>query len=147
MSDFKDHRVGSSRIKTHRGYILVYCPAHPNAKSKGHIYEHRYVVELYLGRYLEKNEFVHHIDGNKSNNNIENLDIVLNGPHVSNHYSDRDERVKEIQKNNLLKNARKRRFKRELVFCECGCGKKLINRDKKGRLRRFVVGHNNRWRK
>lgn len=36
----------------------------------------KYIIELHLGRYLEKNEQVDHIDGNPLNNNIENLQIL-----------------------------------------------------------------------
>lgn len=38
--------------------------------------EHRLIVEKHLGRNLKKNEHIHHIDGNKLNNDIKNLLIV-----------------------------------------------------------------------
>ena len=37
--------------------------------------EHRLVLEKHIGRYLSKKEVVHHIDKNRSNNNIENLKL------------------------------------------------------------------------
>lgn len=37
---------------------------------------HRYIVEVLLGRKLAKNEVVHHKDGNKSNNESQNLQIL-----------------------------------------------------------------------
>jgi hypothetical protein len=37
------------------------------------ILEHRFIVERFLNRKLTKEEIVHHIDGNKLNNNISNL--------------------------------------------------------------------------
>ena len=48
-------------------------PTHPNAGVQGHVYEHRYLVEQALGRLLSKDEIVHHKDGNKLNNSIDNL--------------------------------------------------------------------------
>lgn len=39
----------------------------------GYIYEHRYVMEKKIGRLLIKKECIHHINENKSDNNIENL--------------------------------------------------------------------------
>ena len=41
-------------------------------KQKKH---HRYMMEQFLGRKLESKEEVHHIDGNKANNNIDNLKL------------------------------------------------------------------------
>lgn len=54
-------------------YKKVYMPNHPHAMSCGCVYEHRLVMEQQLGRYLLSHEQVHHIDGNKSNNDPRNL--------------------------------------------------------------------------
>lgn len=48
-------------------------------------YEHVIVMEKYLGRKLSPNECVHHIDGNKLNNNIENLQLMERSKHLSMH--------------------------------------------------------------
>lgn len=58
-----------------QGYIYLYKPEHPNCSKQGYIAEHRIVVEKILGRYLIKTEVVHHINGNKQDNCIENLII------------------------------------------------------------------------
>ena len=49
--------------------------AFPNGKKKTISYP-KYLMEVHLGRYLEVNETVDHIDGNPLNNNIENLQIL-----------------------------------------------------------------------
>ena len=43
--------------------------------------EHRLIMENFLGRKLEFNEVVHHIDGNKINNNLDNLDLCTRVQH------------------------------------------------------------------
>jgi hypothetical protein len=43
------------------------------------IYEHRFIMEQHLGRELFKDEHVHHINGDKLDNRIENLEIWSTG--------------------------------------------------------------------
>ena len=40
------------------------------------VLEHRYVMEVHIGRKLESWEVVHHIDGNRLNNSLENLELI-----------------------------------------------------------------------
>ena len=72
------------RQVTSGGYIQVKAPpGHPNANSRGMMFEHRLVMEQTLGRYLLPDEVVHHIDQDKSNNDPNNLCLHLsNGEHI-----------------------------------------------------------------
>ena len=75
-----------SRIKTSHNYFLVYSPEHPYANRKGYVYEHRAVLEKKLGRYLNpKHNHIHHIDGNKSNNDVSNLVLLDPKEHMKIH--------------------------------------------------------------
>lgn len=70
----------------HSGYkvITVDC---------NRMYEHRYIVEQYLGRKLLKDEVIHHINGNKSDNRIENLQIMS----AKQHFKEVDHKMKNWQ--------------------------------------------------
>jgi hypothetical protein len=67
-------KVGSVVIDKD-GYRQIYIGKNYPYRNGGyaHIREHQYLMEIHLGRRLEKGEIVHHIDGDKKNNNLENL--------------------------------------------------------------------------
>lgn len=55
------------------GYILIVSRDHPNRMMNRYMLEHRLVCEKFMGRYLYKTEVVHHVNGDKTDNRIENL--------------------------------------------------------------------------
>ena len=70
--------VESRRV--HRGYTLVNLPPDspylPMRTKSYYVREHRLVMAKSLGRCLRSNEVVHHKNGIKSDNRIENLELV-----------------------------------------------------------------------
>lgn len=52
------------------------------SRLNGYVFKHRYVMAKHLGRILEKKEHVHHIDGDRANNDISNLQLrtTYHGP-------------------------------------------------------------------
>jgi len=62
-------------VREERGYVLIHKPGHPSAMSNNYIREHRYVMEEHLGRQLKSTERVHHKNGLRDDNRIENLEL------------------------------------------------------------------------
>lgn len=131
------------------GYVLVYCPEYPFAKNGKYVFEHRLVMANKLGRPLDSQEHVHHINGNKQDNRLENLMLTTNSEHRKEHWKDATkediERLTKISR----ERATKVKIKRKRIPCACGCGELIWNYTDKGRPKKYVHGHNQRgksWR-
>lgn len=87
LFDIPVERYHKGFTKTWSGYILLYKPGYPKANKKGYVREHVFVIEEFLGRTLTEDEVVHHIDENKANNKIENLQLMTKYEHKCLHSS------------------------------------------------------------
>lgn len=83
--------TGCEKINQY-GYKLIYKPEHKRANHAGYVYEHNLVMEKHLGRELKffgyknkNNEVCHHIDRNKLNNDISNLQLMTEKEHFELH--------------------------------------------------------------
>lgn len=81
------HKIRGEGHLKHRtdGYIAVYLPNHPFSTSDGYIMQHRLLMEKHLGRYLTEDEVVHHINSVRSDNDINNLQLMTAKEHMSYH--------------------------------------------------------------
>ena len=76
----KRRPVGSRRTLKRTGYTEIRTP-------DGWMRENRYVMEQVLRRKLRVGEIVHHVDGDKKNNNPSNLELLLHGEHTTLHHT------------------------------------------------------------
>lgn len=71
------------------GYVVVYDPTNPAAMRnkcwEGYVYEHVKVAQKFMGRRLRSAEIVHHLDGDRANNNPKNLLVIERSQHVKLH--------------------------------------------------------------
>lgn len=83
------HPAYKGIINYGNGYNALFMPQHPQSDSKGYVLEHRYIMETKLGRFLEKEEIVHHLNGDKKDNNLSNLELTNNKDHSRRHTQER----------------------------------------------------------
>jgi hypothetical protein len=77
----------SRRTVASNGYIIIGptsilaedLPLYRAMQNKNGLFEHRFVMAKHLGRPLRSDECVDHMDGNKTNNALENLRIYRRG--------------------------------------------------------------------
>jgi len=69
------------------GYWMIYSPNHPNANvcGSGYVKQSRLAIECHIGRVLSRDEDVHHINGKRDDDRIENLIILSKSEHRSTH--------------------------------------------------------------
>lgn len=79
------------------GYIQVLSPDHPRADKSGYVAEHTLVMEKHIGRYLKGNEVVHHVNGIKGDNRIDNLRLMTAYQHKCMH-SGKERKTVDLQK-------------------------------------------------
>lgn len=112
------------------GYVLIRVgKAHHLADSRGYAYEHQLVAEEKIGRRLRPGEIPHHINGDKTDNRPENIEVMPSRAHHMNAHAKRRDKRRAGEPN-------------PQIDCACGCGQRFEKYDASGRPRRFVTGHN-----
>lgn len=86
-------------------------------------------MEKYLGRKLRKNEIVHHINKNKRDNRIENLQLMTLAEHTSLHMKNRQNPILEETKKKISKS-----LKGKYIGKLNACSKKVEQLDLNGNV-------------
>ena len=74
---------------TSKGYRMILCPDHKKANKRGYVMEHVYVFEKETGVEIPANCCIHHLNGNKQDNRIENLCMMTHSAHTVYHNKER----------------------------------------------------------
>ena len=112
-------------------YALV--PDHPFATKNGYVLYHRIVMENEIGRILNEDEVVHHINNKRRDNRIENLKLMNSTDHNKLHGESAGKTfvifqcpvcktIFEKEKRNSLDKGKNKKSK--LFFCSKGCSSK-----------------------
>jgi hypothetical protein len=91
-----------------RGYVLVLAPDRDTSGRK-YVFEHRLIMERALGRKLDTQEHVHHRNHDKTDNRLENLELL----HPSEHSALHDLELRQRLGERLYREARRRISRRE----------------------------------
>jgi len=76
--------IGSVRKQGNQGYFII--KTRTDSGEQNWVSYHRYLMEQKIGRKLATGEHVHHIDGDKSNNDISNLALLTASQHYTLNY-------------------------------------------------------------
>jgi hypothetical protein len=79
------YRWNGGRTLSKHGYWKARIPDHPNADSNGYVYEHLLVWLSHGNPSPQADEVIHHCNGNKQDNRIENLRIEKRTAHSTGH--------------------------------------------------------------
>lgn len=59
------------------GYVVEYMPGHMQSDKDGKVLQHRRIYSEIIGRKLYRYENIHHKNGNRQDNRIENLELWI----------------------------------------------------------------------
>jgi hypothetical protein len=101
-------------------YFYFCDKTHPLADVCGIVYYHRHVASEKIGRWVLRDEHVHHIDGDRTNNLPGNLEVMTKQEHVRHHHPKLDDKVCPTCKAVFTPNTK------ETICCSMSCSSARI---------------------
>ena len=89
----KNHMWRGGRKINAKGHVLILKRNHPLADANGYVLEHRYIMYEHMGRKLNDDEVIHHINENKTDNRLENLQVMTRKEHTILHHKNKKRNI------------------------------------------------------
>ena len=119
--DCRRRHAYTGRFVRSDGYVAV-------RRGDGFILEHRAIMEAHLGRSLETWEHVHHRNGVKSDNRLDNLEVLSVANHAKIHHKGIDRSCYHVATCNECGTAFHRRIKETEKHPRTYCSRKCFSR-------------------
>ena len=95
--EYRHIEVSELRLQSSKGYLYFIDSLHPlRYIGSNKVYYHRHLASIKAGYWLTSNEHVHHIDGDKQNNKLDNLLVLEAGEHSRLHHIEAGHIIKSI---------------------------------------------------
>src|SRR5699024_2735046 len=123
-------RKGSKGMYKQNGYMLAKAEYHPHANKRGYVPLHRLLMENELGRYLiPREELVHHIDGDRLNNDLSNLKLTTPQEHyIDEHFEKRNPNGRFVANEPIFGEIKYRLFDRDKNITQIYTLQELISK-------------------
>ena len=123
-------RKGAKGMYKQNGYVLAKAEYHPHANKRGYVPLHRLLIENELGRYLTpRKELVHHIDGDRGNNELQNLKLTTPQEHyIDEHFEKRNPNGRFVADEPIFEEIKYRLFDRDKNITQIYTLKELMSK-------------------
>jgi DNA-directed RNA polymerase subunit RPC12/RpoP len=123
-----------TRVKTY--------PQHPDELRYKYVYEHRVVIENNIERLLEKNEVVHHLNSDRHDNRIENLQLTTKSDHAKIHIFERIKKFGFCIRQNEFGAGKRIYAVKPYINIKCIiCGKEVSTKNQKQKYCSYECSH------